>query len=135
MGSEHCLGSSYQSSGSGNSTISTSSRVMSFMPEHQLDALFLLDAPPVGLDGVQALGEADFFAFQVGHPVDVVPGAHHHGSRLRSDVRHPQEPGPAEVCMNVNGRGTCREADEVVEVVDVVRVQVVLAHVSEEVGT
>ena len=47
------------------------------------------------------------------------------------DVRHSEEPGPAEVRMNLDGREQPAEADEVVQVVDVVRVEVVLAGVSE----
>ena len=95
-------------------------------PEHQLDALLLLDAPPVGLDGVLAPREADLLALQIGHPVDVVPGAHHHHAAFARRVRHAQEPGPADVGHDVDGREQAAEADHVVEVVDVVRVPVVL---------
>jgi hypothetical protein len=93
-------------------------------PEHQLDALLLRDAPPVALPGVQALGEADLPALQVAHPVDVVPGAHHHAAAF-VDVRRPQQPGPADVGMNVDRWEQAADADQVVEVMDVVRVPVV----------
>ena len=95
-------------------------------PEHQLDALVLLDPPPVVLDGVQALREADLLALQILHPVDVVPGAHHHAAALVRRVRHAEEPGPADVRVDGDGREQPAEADQVVEVVDVVRVPVVL---------
>ncbi len=95
-------------------------------PQHQLDALFLLDAPPIVFDGVHALGEADLLAFQVGHPVDVVPGAHQHAAAFVWRMRHPQEPGPAEVGVNGDGRKQAAEADQVVQVVDVMRIPVVL---------
>ena len=95
-------------------------------PEHQLDALLLLDPPPVGLDGVQALREADLLALQVDHPVDVVAGAHHHDTALPRRVRHAQEPGPTDVGVDVDGGEQPAEADHVVEVVDVVRIPVVL---------
>ena len=72
------------------------------------------------------LREADLLALQVGHPVDVVPGAHHHHAALARRVRHAQEPGPADVGLDVDGREQAAEADQVVEVVDVVRVPVVL---------
>ena len=96
-------------------------------PEHQLDALFLLDPPPVVLDHVQALREADLLAFQFDHPVDVVRGAHHHAAAFVRCMRHTQEPGPADVGVNMDGREQAAEADQVVEVVDVVRVPVILA--------
>ena len=95
-------------------------------PEHQLDALLLLDAPPVGLDLVLAAREADLLALEVGHPVDVVPGAHHHHAALARRVRHAQEPRAADVGLDVDRREQAAEADQVVEVVDVVRVPVVL---------
>ena len=79
------------------------------------------------LTRVHALREADLLALQVGHPVDVVLGAHHHDAALARNVRHPQEPGPADVRVNLDGREQAAEADQVVEVVDVVRVPVVLA--------
>ena len=94
--------------------------------EHQLDALLLLDAPPVGLDLVLAAREADLLALQLGHPVDVVAGAHHHHAALARRVRHAQEPRPADVGLDVDGREQAAEANQVVEVVDVVRVPVVL---------
>ena len=52
-------------------------------PEHELDALMLLDAPPVVLDLVQAFRQSDLFAFQVDHPVDIVPGRAPSWRRLR----------------------------------------------------
>ena len=39
---------------------------------------------------------------------------------------HAQEPGPADIGLNVDGRKQSAEADEVVEIVDVVRVPVIL---------
>ena len=99
---------------------------MPLTPEHQLDALLLLDAPPVGLDLVLAPREADLLALQLGHPVDVVAGAHHHHAALARRVRHAQEPRPADVGLDVDGREQAAEANQVVEVVDVVRVPVVL---------
>ena len=47
-------------------------------------------------------------------------------------VRHSQEPGPADVRVNVDGREQTAEADEVVQVVDVVRIPVVLADGAQE---
>ena len=47
-------------------------------------------------------------------------------------MRRPQEPGPADVRVNVDGGEQTTEADEVVEVVDVVRVPVVLADGAEK---
>jgi hypothetical protein len=41
-------------------------------------------------------------------------------------MRHSQQPGPADVGVDVDGREQAAEADQVVEVVDVVRVPVVL---------
>jgi hypothetical protein len=59
-------------------------------PEHQLDALMLLDAPPVVLDLVHALRETDLLAFQILHPVDVVPWRAPSCSRLRAArASHP----------------------------------------------
>ncbi len=48
--------------------------------QHQdiFDAHVLLDPPPVVLDGVEALGDADLLAFQVLHAEDLVAGAHLH---------------------------------------------------------
>ena len=96
-------------------------------PEHQLDALLLLDAPPVVLDGVEALGQADLLSLQFDHPVDVVPRANQHATALARRVGHAQEPGPADVRLYVDRREQPAEADQVVEVVDVVRIPVVLA--------
>jgi hypothetical protein len=101
-------------------------------PEHQLDALLLLDTPPVVLYLVHAFREADLLAFQVRHQVDVVPGAHHHAAAFVRCMRHPKEPGPADVRVHLNGREQTPEADEVVEVVDVVRIPVVPANGAEE---
>jgi len=70
--------------------------------EHLLDALFLLDSPPVVLDRVQALCEAALFALEIFHPIDVVPSAHHHAAAFVY-VRRPKEPEPADVCVNVDG--------------------------------
>ncbi len=58
--------------------------------------------------------------------------AHHHAAAFVRRVRHPQQPGPADVGVNVDGREQTAEADEVVEVVDVVRVPVVLADGAQE---
>ena len=95
-------------------------------PEHELDTLVLLNAPPIVLDLVHALGKADLLPFQVGHPEDVVLGAHHHDAAFGRHLRDAQQPGPADVRLNLDGRKQTAEADEVVEVVDVVRIPVVL---------
>ncbi len=95
-------------------------------PEHELDALLLLDAPPVGLDGVLAPRQADLLALEVRHPVDVVAGAHQHDAAFARGVRHAKEARAADVGHDVDGREEAAEADHVVEVVDVVRVPVVL---------
>jgi len=42
-------------------------------------------------------------------------------------MRHPQEPGPADIRVNEDRRKQTAEVDHVVEVVDVVRIPVVLA--------
>ena len=76
---------------------------------------------------VQAVREADLLALEVRHPVDVVVGAHHHDAALARNVRHAQETGPADVRVDMDGAEEAAEADQVVEVVDVVRVPVVLA--------
>ena len=95
-------------------------------PQHQLDALVFLDAPPVVLDGVQALRQADLLALQVLHPVDVVARPHHHAAAFARRVRHAQQPRAAQVRLHVDRREQSAEADQVVHVVDVVRVPVVL---------
>ena len=101
-------------------------------PEHQLDALVLLDAPPVVLDRVQALGEPDLLPLELGHPVDVVPRPHQHAAALVRSVGGSQELGAADVGVDVDGREQTAEADEVVQVVDVVRVPVVLTDGAKE---
>jgi hypothetical protein len=73
-------------------------------PQHQLDALFLLDTPPVVLDGVQALRQPDVLAPQITHPVDVVAGAHQHAPALVRCVGGAEQPGLADVGMNVDRR-------------------------------
>ena len=98
--------------------------------EHQLNTGVLLDAPPVSLDGVETLGEADFLALQILHAVYGVTGTHHHHAAL-VDLRSTQQHGAAHVCMDVDRRVETTEADQVVEVVDVVRVPVVLGCVAE----
>ena len=100
--------------------------------EHQLDALLLLDTPPVVLDGVQALGETDLLPAELGHPVDVVAGANEHAAALGRRVGRTQQLGPADVGVNVNRREESAEADQVVHVVDVVRIPVVLTARTEE---
>ena len=98
--------------------------------QHVLDAHVFLDAPPVVLDGVQALRDADLLAFQILHPEDLVAGAHQHTAAL-VDPRRPQQHGAADVGVDVDRRIQAAEADQVVEVVDVVRVPVVLGCVAE----
>ncbi len=98
--------------------------------QHVLDAHVFLDAPPVVLDGVEALGDADLLAFQVLHAEDFVAGAHLHHPTL-VDPRRPQQHGAAEVGVDMDRRVQAAEADQVVEVVDVVRVPVVLGCVAE----
>jgi hypothetical protein len=58
--------------------------------------------------------------------VDVVPGAHHHDAAFARCVGHSQEPRPADVRVNMDGREQTAEADEVVEVVDVMWIPIVL---------
>ena len=86
----------------------------------------LLNAPPVVLDLVHALGKTDLLAFQIGHPVDVVLGTHHHHTTLGRHLRDAQKAGPAGVCVDVDGREQPAEADDIVHVVDVMRIPVVL---------
>ncbi len=81
---------------------------------------------------VHALGEADLLAFQFAHPVDVVPGTDHHAAAFVWSMRHAQQSGPTDVRVNVDGRKQTTEADEVVQVVDVVRIPVVFARRSQE---
>ncbi len=95
--------------------------------QHQdvLDAHVFLDAPPVVLDGVEALRDADLLAFQVLHAEDLVAGAHLHHPAL-VDPRRPQQHGAADVGVDGDRGIQTSEADQVVEVVDIVRVEVVL---------
>ena len=99
--------------------------------QHQLDALLLLDAPPVVLDDVQALREADLLALQVLHAVDRVPGAHQHAAAF-VDMGRANEAGAANVGLDVDGREAAAIAHQVVEVVDVVRIPVVLGGGAQE---
>ena len=94
-------------------------------PQHQLDAGMLLDAPPVVLDRVQALGQPDPLPLQLRHPVDVVTRAHQHAAAL-VDLGGAQQPGAADVGMDSDRRVEPAEAEQVVQVVDIVRVPVVL---------
>ena len=73
-----------------------------------------------------------FLRFQIFHPVDRVPGTHHHAAPLVRRVRHAQQHGPAQVGVHVNRREQSAETDEVVHVVDVVRVPVVFLVATEE---
>ncbi len=100
--------------------------------EHQLDALLLLDAPPVVLDRVEALGEADLLSLQLDHSIDVVPRAHHHAAAFARRVGQPEESCPANVRVDVDRWEQSAEADEVVEIVDVVRVPVVVGRGAHE---
>ena len=93
--------------------------------QHQLDALLLLDAPPVVFDNVQTLGKADLLALQVLHAIDGVPGAHQHTAAF-VDMGRSDEAGAANVGLDVNGRVAAAIAHQVVEIVDVMRVPVVL---------
>ncbi len=98
--------------------------------QHVLDAHVFLDPPPVVLDGVQALGDADLLASQVLHAEDRVTSANGHAAAFVYPCR-TQEPGAADIRVNVNRRIEAAEADQVVKVVDVVRVPVVLGRVAE----
>ena len=98
--------------------------------EHRLDAHVLLDPPPVVLDGVEALADADLLAPQVGHLEELVAGADRHAAAL-VHPRGAQQDGAADVGIDVDGRIEAAEADQVVQVVDVVRVPVVLGRVAE----
>jgi hypothetical protein len=100
--------------------------------QHVQDAVVLGDAPPVGLQRVQALRQADALALQVAHLVDAVLGPHQHAAAFVGG-RRAQQPGAADVGLDVDRRVQAAEADQVVEVVDVVRVPVVLAP-AEQVG-
>ena len=100
-------------------------------PQHQLDSGVFLDAPPVVLDGVETLGQADLLPAQVLHPEDVVAGTHQHGAAL-VDLRCAQQARPADVGVDMDRRIEPPEADQVVEVVDVVGVPVVLRDGAEE---
>ena len=68
------LGSLCQSSGQGNSAISTSSMVMSVLRSVHLDAHVFVEAPPIVLDRVQSLREPCFLTLEVLHSVDRVSG-------------------------------------------------------------
>ena len=59
-----------------------------------------------------------------------VAGTHDHAAAL-VDPGGPQEPGTADVGVDMDGRVEAAEADEVIEVVDVARVPVVLGCVAE----
>ena len=77
--------------------------------------------PPIVLNDVLALGEADFLALEVRHFVDGVVGVDHHNTAF-VDMRCPDQAGAADVGLNVDSRVAASVAHEVVEVVDVVRV-------------
>jgi MscS family membrane protein len=68
--------------------------------------------------------QADLLARQVGHPVDVVTGADHHATAL-VDMGRAQEARAADVGVHVDRREQAADAEQVVEVVDVMRVPVV----------
>ena len=72
--------------------------------KHQLDALFLLNAPPVGLDLVLTPGKPNLLTLQIGHAVDVVARAHQHDAAFAGRMGHAEEPGSADVRLNVNRR-------------------------------
>ena len=95
--------------------------------EHQLDSLLLLAAPPVVLDGVEALRDADPLPLEVLHPVDRVLRADQQAAPLVGHVAQPDESRAAQVGLRVDRRKRPADTDEVVHVVDVVRVPVVLA--------
>ncbi len=100
--------------------------------QHQdiFDGHVFLDAPPVVLDGVQALRDADLLAFQILHAEDRVAGAHDQTTTF-VDPGCPEQYGAADVGVDVDRGIQPAEANEVVEVVDVVRVPVVLGCVAE----
>ena len=89
-----------------------------------------LDSPPVVLDGVQALRDADLLAFQILHPEDIVASPHCHTAAFVYPCR-PQQHGSADVRVNMNWGIKTTEADQVVQIVYVVRVPVVLWCVAE----
>ena len=90
----------------------------------------LLDAPPVVLERIQALGKGDLFAFQVLHPEDVIAGTHGHAAALE-DPCCTQHPGATHVGVHLDGWIEATEADQVIQVVDVMRVPVILAAAAE----
>ena len=98
--------------------------------QHVLDAHVLLDAPPVVLDRVQALGDPDLLALQILHPEDPIVSPHRHAAALVHPGR-PEQHRAADVRMDVDRRVETAEADQVVEVVNVVRVPIVLRRVPE----
>ena len=98
--------------------------------EHVLDAHVLLDPPPVVLDRVQALSDADLLALEILHPEELVVRPDGHAAAL-VDPRRPEQHGAANVGVDGDRRIQAAEADQVVEVVDVVRVPVVLGGVAE----
>ena len=87
-----------------------------------------LDPPPVVFDGVQAFRKADLFSLQFTHPVDVVSGANDQASAFAWCVSHAQKPGSANVRVHMDRWKQATEADQVVEVVDVVRIPVIFSH-------
>ena len=84
-----------------------------------------LDAPPVVFKGVEALCDTYFFTLQVTHPEDVVFGPHHHAATFEGYVCQTQHPGFALVRHNVDSWEQATEANQVVQVVNLVRVPVV----------
>jgi len=90
-----------------------------------------LNAPPVVLDNVLAFREADLHTLQVSHAVDGVAGAHQHAAAF-IDVGRSDEAGAADVGLDVNGREAAAIAHQVVEVMDVVRVPVILGSGAQE---
>ncbi len=69
---------------------------------------------------------------QLGHPVDVVPRPYQHAATLVRSMGRSQELGATDVGVDVDRREQAAEADEVVEVVDVVGVPVVLSDGAQE---
>ena len=94
-------------------------------PQHVFDAHVFLDAPPVVLEGVQALRDADLLAFQILHPEDAVARTHRHAPTF-IDPRRAQQPCAAKVGVDVDRRVEAAVADQVIEVVDVMRIPVVI---------
>ena len=92
--------------------------------EHVQDPVVLGDAPPVVLERVQTLRQTDALALQMAHLEDADRLRPHQHAAAFVRRRRAQQPSAADVGLDVDRRIQAAEADQVVEVVDVVRVPV-----------